>query len=348
MLREAASSDKVSIIKSPEIFGFRNKMEYSFEGDNLGLHPRGKFSEVIDLKECPVFSDWVGGFLEKVREFARFYKIPFYKRREKKGILRYLILRESKFTGQKMVILVVDGDRFEYSSQWLEMVSENLSNVRSIVLARRHTTGDSAFTEDYDVLSGDERIEMKIGGMVFDLSPFSFFQPNSYQVENIYSLIERPLGDGMILDLFSGTGSISFFVSSSSREVRGIEACESCVRDALRNVEKINPPGKVEFLHSKVKPYIAALNERVDYVIIDPPRGGMSYRVWKHLKKIADKGTLKKIVYVCCSMKNLKTDLKYIRENTDWEIGNITGVDQFVHTPHLEAVTEISVPKNAG
>ena len=51
------------IIESPEIFGFRNKMEYTFEGDSLGLHPRGRFDKVIDLAECPVFSEWVGEFL---------------------------------------------------------------------------------------------------------------------------------------------------------------------------------------------------------------------------------------------------------------------------------------------
>ena len=72
----AGEESIIEMIPSSEIFGFRNKMEYSFDDKSLGLHKRGRFDVVIDLKECPVFSEWIGGFLEDIRSFARNNDIP--------------------------------------------------------------------------------------------------------------------------------------------------------------------------------------------------------------------------------------------------------------------------------
>ncbi|MFH1416063.1 MAG: RsmD family RNA methyltransferase [Elusimicrobiota bacterium] len=334
--------DTVDIIESPEIFGFRNKMEYSFEGENLGLHPKGRFDNVVDIKECPVFSDWIGGFLEDVRGFADRYSIPYYSRRKKTGVLRYLIVRESKFSGEIMVNLVVDGDSFDHSGEWAEMVKKSLPGAVSVIVSKRHKTGDSALTDDYSVAAGSGTIAMKIGNIKLDISPYSFFQPNSYQIENMYSLISSKIAAGRILDLYTGIGSIALYIADKDREILGIDSFPSCIENANRNLEKLKSPGKIEFRESTVKSFLSLLNSSYDYIILDPPRGGISYRIWKHLARLSEETkTVKKIIYVCCSLKNLKEDIDYIRNNTGWNIISASGIDQFVHTPHLETVVEM-------
>ncbi len=344
-LIEVSGFDEADIIPSEKLIGFRNKMEFSFEGESLGLHPKGRFSRVVDLSECPVFSGWVGDFLEKVREFASEKSLSFYRKKEKKGLLRYLILRESKFTGQKMAVLVVDGTDFSEEKEWGEAARSAVDGMESVILARRHTSGDSALTEDYEVVSGSEYIEMKIGHTTLDISPYSFFQPNSFQVENLYSLVSSRLEDNCsILDLYSGIGSIPFYLAAPGRDITGVESYPVCNRDARRNLKKIKPPGTVRFIQEGVKKFVSSMDREYDYIIVDPPRGGMSYRIWKHINRFSETSErLKKIFYICCSLKNLKTDMSYIRENTDWKLIRVTGVDQFVHTPHLETVVEYAV-----
>jgi len=340
-LSEAADFCDVSIIPSSQVYGFRNKMEYSFEGESLGLHPRGRFDQVIDLEECPVFSEWVGDFLRSVRDFAGKRNISFYSRREKQGVLRYLILRESKFTGEKAVILVVDKNSFNHEKEWAEMVRDSLEGVKSVVIARRHTSGDSAYTEDYDIVYGNRYIKMKAGNLEFDISPFAFFQPNSYQVENMYSVIkEGVVSEREILDLYSGIGSIPFFIADKGKYITGVEAYPACISDAKHNLEKIAPEGDVGFIESKVKRFLAGVRRNYDCVILDPPRGGMSYKVWLHLDRLVKEHGVRKIFYVCCSLKNLPEDIKFISENTSWKMRKVTGIDQFVHTPHLETIVE--------
>jgi 23S rRNA (uracil-5-)-methyltransferase RumA len=342
-LSSITGCDNVDFIRSPEIYGFRNKMEYSFEDESLGLHPRGKFDKVVDLKECPVFSDWIGSFLEDVRKFAADNGVSYYSRRNKSGVLRYLLVKESKFTGQKMVILVVDGNSFVWADQFVDMVRKAIPDITTVVLAKRHRTGDTALTDDYEILYGNESIEMKMGHINVNVSPFSFCQPNSYQIENIYKLIGDNIEGGKILDLFTGVGSIALYLAGKGRDVTGVESFDSCVYNANNNYKKINPGGNVEFIQNTVRKFVSQINEPYDYVILDPPRGGMSYRVWKHLARIAqEQKSIKRIFYICCSLTNLASDIEYIRENTDWEICKITGVDQFVHTPHLETVVEFA------
>ena len=263
----------------------------------------------------------------------------------------YLLLRDCKETAEKMVMLVLNGSIFEYKEEWSNMVEGYFSDGVSVVIAKRHTSGDSAFTDDYEVIAGRSYIKMKAASVELDISPFSFFQPNSYQIENMYSLISLGIDNsGRILDLYSGVGTISFYLAAPHREILGVEEDPICFKDALHNMKRLSPAGKIKFVKSKVKNFLMPQNsaiikknpsnaEKYDYIIIDPPRGGISYKIWQCLDNLV----LKKIFYISCSLKNLEKDINFIKENTGWKISKVTGIDQFVHTPHLESVVEIDV-----
>ncbi|MEA3507015.1 MAG: hypothetical protein U9R36_05960, partial [Elusimicrobiota bacterium] len=168
--------EEAGFISSPEIYAFRNKMEFSFEGENLGLHRRGRFDEVINLTECPVFAGWAGEFLQKVREFASRYNLPYCRRRDNSGLLRFLILRESKFTGENMAVLVVNAPDFKYKKEWAEVVKKYMPGKSSALIGYKTSLGDSAFTENYETAGGSGKIKVKIGDIPLELSPYSFFQ----------------------------------------------------------------------------------------------------------------------------------------------------------------------------
>ncbi|MFC2092158.1 RsmD family RNA methyltransferase, partial [Elusimicrobiota bacterium] len=190
---------------------------------------------------------------------------------------------------------------------------------------------------------GKGSIRMKVGLLEMEVSAFSFCQPNSYQIANMYDIVCEAIdSDGTVLDLYSGIGSIALNVAGAGRHITGVENHAPSILDAQKNLLELDLPGKVDFIESSARNFMSSLKHTVDYVILDPPRGGMSYRIWKHLERInRDIGRIRRIVYICCSLRNLQDDLDYIRDYTDWNISSITGVDQFVHTPHLETIVVI-------
>ncbi|MGM0568890.1 MAG: class I SAM-dependent RNA methyltransferase [Elusimicrobiota bacterium] len=343
LLRNAVPVDDISLIKSPRLRGFRNKMEFSFEGSSLGLHPKKRYDKVIDLKECPVFSPDTGKILNAVRKFAADHSLPYYSRKSNSGLLRYLIVRESKFTDEKMIVLVVSGNSFNLEKEFGEAVAASTEGVKSVIVARRHSSGDTAVSSDYESVYGRDFINMKIGEMKMKISPYTFFQPNSFMVEKMYSLIKNNMKrPSKVLDLYSGAGAIALFLGGKGMEITGVESLKEAVEDARENLDYVSPRGEYDFINEKTRKFLSGEKRKWDYIVMDPPRGGISYRVWLHIKRLkSESGGPEKIFYISCSLKNLAEDINFIKKNTDWKIKKASGVDQFVHTPHLETVVEI-------
>lgn len=114
-----ASSDCIweGILSSPVRTDYRNKMEFTF-GDEykdgplaLGLHKKGGFYDILNVKECKIInSDW-GAILDYTENFFRDKKVPFYHKMRHEGVLRNLVVRQSKASGEFLINLVT-------STQW--------------------------------------------------------------------------------------------------------------------------------------------------------------------------------------------------------------------------------------
>ena len=165
------------------------------------------------------------------------------------------------------------------------------------------------------------------------ISPDSFFQVNTLQAEKLYSKVKEYLGNSNnVLDLYCGTGTIGIYVSDITQSVLGIEINKYAVKDANEN-KKINNINNIEFIcgDSEKVPY--KINRKFDSVIVDPPRSGLGEKVVQQLLKINPK----KIVYVSCDPITLARDINYLSSN--YELVNISLVDMFPNTHHIECVT---------
>src|SRR5205814_10712124 len=94
----------------PEIFHYRNKLEYSFtstpSGLALGFHKAGRWDEVLELERCRLTTDLGNALREAVVEWARAQGLHAYDQAEHRGFLRHLVVREGRNTGQALVVLV--------------------------------------------------------------------------------------------------------------------------------------------------------------------------------------------------------------------------------------------------
>lgn len=336
----------LGIEPSPDVNGYRNKMEYSF-GDEikggemtLGMHQRGKFYSVITVNQCKLVEEDFNRILETTLEYFRQRNIPAYNNKTHKGYLRHLVVRKGIKTGEILVSLVtstqlyVDMQDFVDELQSLDLDGE----IKGILHIFNDRLADVVQADKIEILWGQDYLYEEILGLKFKISPFSFFQTNSLGAEVLYSTALNFIEDAdnkTVFDLYCGTGTIGQIVAKKAKKVVGIEIIEEAVEAANENA-KMNGLNNCTFIAGDVLEKINELKEKPDIIILDPPRAGVNP---KALEKIL-KYKAKEIVYVSCNPKTLVENLKQIQE-AGYKIEKVKCVDMFPHTPHVECVVSI-------
>jgi 23S rRNA (uracil1939-C5)-methyltransferase len=338
---------------SEEIFYYRNKMEYAFAPDPnqqliLGLHPKERFDQVFDLKECFLQSVKANLIVDFVRNFAKEKKLIPYDLRQRSGFLRFLAIREGKNSDMTMVNLVTNKGEFPFKDEFSSKLLSNLPFVKSIVRNIHSKLANIAVGEEEELLGGERTITEKLGKFKFEISGNSFFQTNTKQAEKLYEVVLNMAdlqGDESVLDLYCGTGTISIFLSQNAKRVIGVESMEESVKNAQRNAG-LNGVTNCEFVCGEVKKVLAKLfgdKEIPDLVVVDPPRAGLHKHVVKSLLNIKPP----QIIYVSCNPSTLARDLKILCEEC-YKLEKVQPIDMFPHTYHIETVVKLNAVKSIG
>ncbi len=331
-----------------KIFYYRNKMEYAFLPDPekklvLGLHPRGRYDLVFDLKECFLQSPTANQIVDFVRQFAKDGNLSIYHQNSHSGLLRYLVIKEGKNTGMTMVNLVTYQGDFPGGEEFSRKLCSNFPSIKSVVRNTNSKIANIAMGEEEELLGGERIITERLGNFMFEFSSNSFFQTNPQQAERLYQIVLDMAGlEGKeeVLDLYCGNGTISIFLSPAAKKVIGVESVEESVQNAKRNAE-LNHIGNCEFICGEAKPVLKGFEiEKICFpvVVVDPPRAGLHKEAIKSLLNLKPP----KIIYVSCNPTTLARDLKIFCE-TEYKLENVQPVDMFPHTYHIESVAKLSI-----
>jgi 23S rRNA (uracil1939-C5)-methyltransferase len=325
----------------PDIFHYRNKLEYSFspspEGLVLGFHRAGRWDEVLDVQECWLTTGVGNAIRDAVRGWAREEGLEPYSQADNTGYLRHLVVREGRNTGQALVQLVTaPGERFEPG--YLVDVLRRIPEVRSVHWSVNDTPAEVTRLPTR-LLWGEEWIEEEIAGLRFRVRPNAFLQTNTAMAERLYALAADAAGltgGETVWDLYCGIGTIGLILARDALTVWGIEVSEESVACALENAE-VNGVTNAAFFAGNVGQVVDELVERSgapDVVVVDPPRAGLAGKALRHLGRLG----APRLVYVSCNPTTLAGDLKALRGEYGYELRRVTPVDMFPHTPHVEAV----------
>jgi len=160
-----------------------------------------------------------------------------------------------------------------------------------------------------------------------------FFQINTSNISKLYNEIIRYgefTKNDVVIDLYCGVGSISLYIAKYVKSVLGIEIVEDAIKDAKENA-KINNINNVKFLCGDVSKLIDG-NINGDTLIVDPPRIGID----EYSLEVINKSKINKIIYVSCDPMTLVRDIKKL---DNYELCNISVVDMFPQTHHVESIT---------
>jgi 23S rRNA (uracil1939-C5)-methyltransferase len=323
------------IVPAVEQWRYRNKAEFSFGyGDRLelGFHPPGRWNEVAPMEECLLVSERADAARRAVLEWAHAQGLSAFDRRAHEGLLRNLVVREGRRTGQLQVRLVIGDGDIDTDSFARAVDADGVFVTRTDALAETTAGGDT------ELVTGVAALEEELGGLRFSVSPEAFFQTNTEMAERLYGLAaERAglTGFERVYDLFCGIGTIALSLAPRAGEVWGLEIVESAIADAIANA-RANEIDNARFFAGDVRLAMRELVERAgrpDVVVVDPPRAGLSAKIVRRIVEAAPK----RIVYVSCNPTTLAPNAAQLVE-AGYALGPVTPVDMFPQTPHIECV----------
>jgi len=365
-LKKFASIDP-EIVKSAlpcnPTFEYRNKMEFSFSAQrwlrndeisqdteilnrnfSLGLHTPKNYQKVIDINYCHIQNRYANDILNFVREKAKEELIEPYNSKTHSGFLRNLIIRHSITHNNFLVILITnqsnDSSDNNFAKELIIWIKENFKFVEGAIWAVNSTRSPVAKGNIYHSI-GTTYLYETILDIKYRISPFSFFQTNSFQLKTFISKIleiTELQTNQIVWDLYCGAGSITLPVTKKVQKTYGFELVEEAIIDAKYNAE-INNIQNANFrqidLHSK-----AIINELIkfphpDVIILDPPRSGVHQNLLSAVLQILPN----QIVYVSCNPTTQARDLKILKEKYD--IVYCQPIDMFPHTYHIENIIKL-------
>lgn len=333
------------IVHSPEIYAYRNKMEFSFGDEEkggalrLGMHKKGRMHDVVNVPNCHICHADFTIISEAVLVYAKEHELPRYMKHSHEGFLRHLTIRKGIKTGEILIGLSATS-RHAYDEQGFVDMLLNLQ-LEGEIIGVLHILNDGmgdVVQGPIKILYGRDHYYEELFDLRFKVSFFSFFQTNTLGAELLYSkALEQltDLDDKVVFDLFSGTGTIGQVVSKRAKKVIGIELVESAVEAANENA-KLNGIDNTHFIAGDVFDQLDHIKEKPDVIILDPPRMGI---LEKTLYKII-KYKVNEILYISCNPRTLVDNLVQL-QNSGYEVKEVFCVDMFPHTPHVETVVKL-------
>ena len=357
---EETGYEFIGIKESPMKSEYRNKMEFSF-GDEykggplaLGMHKRGSFYDLVTVSDCKIVDSDFRKILMITLKFFSEKNIPYFHRLTHVGYLRHLLVRKAVNTGEILIDIVTTSqreqlggnDEDEMFKEWnYKLISSGLNGkIKGILHTKNDSVADVVKNEWTEILYGEDFFYEELLGLKFKISPFSFFQTNSLGAEVLYQTArefildgdENSLNEKVVYDLYSGTGTIAQMMAPVCKEVVGVEIVEEAVEAAKENAT-LNGLTNCKFLAGDVLKVLDDIEEKPDYIILDPPRDGIHP---KALEKIIAYG-VENMVYISCKPTSLARDLEVFTAR-GYEVRRVCCVDMFPNTVHIETVVLLS------
>lgn len=347
------------ILPCADTWQYRNKMEFSFSQDRsgqkfLGLFLHASKGRVLNVEECHLVHPWMSITLEACRSWWNSTSLAAYHASKNSGTLRTITFRHAITTGDRVVMLTVSGnpdfaikksDLDQFVSSMKQAAAPEENGFLTIVLRIQQITKGKP-TQFYEMrLHGPDVFREKIfleepsgsKELEFQVSPSSFFQPNSKQASLIYSKALSLAGlskDQVLYDLYAGIGIFGMCASHLVKQVISVELSPDSSYDATCNVNRLNL-SNVTVCRADVAELLAKRQEfpDADVAIIDPPRSGLGKKAIQQMVILAPKT----VVYVSCNPATQVQDIKELIQ-AGYRLESVQPVDQFPQTIHVENI----------
>ncbi len=309
----------VDLIPSKDEFNYRIKAQFKVGGGSVGFFAWASH-ELVSVDKCLLMHSSINELIPSLRELSKKFES-----------LREVHVFYSP-TEDEFLIKLISSSELEK-----EKVKKHYENMlpKKVAGVGVYTELSSGPLKRYAL--GREFTFIKVGDFTYRVSMDSFFQVN-------YTLWEGLLGEVVqgpferALELHCGAGFFSLPLSKQVGYLLAGDANRTAVKDAEYSA-RINGVGNVSFhTEHSVHTLKRYASEVIDFLLVDPPRGGLS----DGEAKIILQNKPRSITYVSCNPTTLARDLKALLKG-GYRITSVKLVDNFPQTYHVESIVKLEV-----
>ena len=367
---EAVERMMEPIVGMESAYHYRNKAQFPVGTDKNGKLITGFYAgrthDIVANTDCALGAEENKEILETILAYMEKCHVPAYDERTGAGLVRHILIRKGFTSGEIMVCLVLNGSGKEEERAgkgkrkkisflpFQEEMTEALGKIQGMTSVSVCINTDRTNVIMGDVVHtiwGKDKIcdtihirntadfSLTDRGIVFYISPLSFYQVNPVQTEKLYSLAldyAGLTGKETVWDLYCGIGTVSLFLAGKAKQVYGVEVIPQAIRDARENAA-CNGITNAEFFVGRAEEILPEKYEkegiRADVIVVDPPRKGCDRKCLETMLKMQPK----RIVYISCDSATLSRDIRVLYDG-GYEVQRVRAVDQFGGTVHTECV----------
>ena len=329
------------IVGAKNLNFYRNKAQIPIGKNSNGDYILGFFApnthRIVECSSCFLQPLEFNNIMKIFLRWLNLVKPSVYDEKTGIGLLRHLYLRKAQKTNEIMVCIVINGNNLPKSEELIKLLIDNEPNIKSICVNVNKEKTNVILGKKTFVIYGREYIEDVLCGLKFRISPESFYQVNRDQAEKLYGIARKYANlkkTDTLFDLYCGTGTIGLTMAGDCKNLLGVEIVPKAIENARKNAF-INDIKNAKFICEDVK-NLKIADLKPDVVVIDPPRKGCSIDLINAISYMAPK----RLVYVSCDPSTLARDLNLFMEK-DYEIIEVTPVDMFPRTGHVETVVQL-------
>lgn len=319
---------------------YRNKVQAAFGTTRSGKIISGVYQSsshnIVLVDECKLEDKTADKIIVDIRNMLGKFRLTAYNEDTGKGFLRHVLVKRGFATNEVMVVLVTGHHLFPAKKEFLKELLKSHKEITTVIWNINGGKTSLVLGDREEVLYGNGYIEDILCGKRFRISAKSFYQINPVQTEKLYSTaidFAGLTGKETVLDAYCGTGTIGIVAANNAKQVIGVELNSDAVKDAVFNA-RLNKVQNIRFFCADAGKFMVGMaqeREKVDLVLMDPPRAGSDLNFLKSVVTLAPK----KVVYISCNIETQARDLTFLCKN-GYKVKKIQPVDMFPHTSHIE------------
>jgi len=331
----------VKIFSDKEYF-YRNRMDFVFFENGIGLRKKGFFDKIIPIKKCVISNQRINSLLTEIWEFYEENKnqLDTFDLKRSQGTLKYATIRASEVTDSSSITFILNSDSTKMA-QHIDLIKifSQKTTAKNIIIGRVPAKTDESTSFDCFEVKGELILNELICEKKISFFSQSFFQNNTVMAEKMINYCKEILSkhdtkESHLIDLYGGAGTFGVCLGENFQSVLITDIEGNNIDCARKNLEENFMRNSRVFAAdaSKIK-----FEENKDlFLITDPPRSGMHPKTIKQILNISPK----LIIYVSCNPKQMAKELRHFLVNYKFE--SLAVFDLFPQTPHVEAIVELS------
>jgi 23S rRNA (uracil1939-C5)-methyltransferase len=336
-LRRTAKIDLTDIIAHPSPpWNYRNRtrMRVHTEPEFAIGYNRFGSRELLPVRECPISSRLINRVLAELWQQGEAGHVP-------QGVVQMEFFANAE-DSELLLEVTLDGRHARRNLRQLAAFARELRAALPEVAGIVPFELEAALTQVRLDVSEEQQHELGCEALLYrtptaqyQVSAGSFFQTNRLLTDEMVALVTEGKTGDYAADLYAGVGLFSLPLSQNFLEVAAVEPAHFSFHDLKRN-----SPSNVLGYRVTTEKFLANLPEgtRFDYIVADPPRGGLGEKVALVLAALK----APQITYVSCDPATLARDLRVIMQS-GYRVTAAHLLDLFPQTFHIETVLELAL-----